>query len=48
MVLFEIAKWLDDSGWLTVELDSSPARPPKESAGISKNYIESTLGIKVS
>ena len=34
-------------GWLTVELDSSPYRPPKESAGISKNYIESTLAIRV-
>ena len=34
-------------GWLTVELDSSPYRPPKESARISKNYIENTLGIKV-
>jgi inosose dehydratase len=35
-------------GWLTVELDSSPFRPPKESARISKNYIEKTLGIPVS
>ena len=46
-----IKKHLDDigwRGWLTVELDSSPSRPPKESARISKNYIESTLGIKVS
>ena len=34
-------------GWLTVELDSSPRRPPKESARISKNYIEGKLGIKV-
>ncbi len=34
-------------GWLTVELDSSPYRPPKESAVISRNYIEKTLGIKV-
>jgi len=34
-------------GWLTVELDSSPYRPPKESARISKDYIESKLGIKV-
>ena len=32
-------------GWLTVELDSSPYRPPKESARISKRYIESVLGI---
>ena len=46
-----IKKHLDDiswHGWLTVELDSSPSRPPKESARISKDYIESTLGIKVS
>ncbi len=32
-------------GWLTVELDSSPFRPPKESARISKEYIERTLGL---
>ncbi len=46
-----IKKQLDEigwRGWLTVELDSSPSRPPKESARISKNYIETTLGIKVS
>ena len=46
-----IKKQLDETGWrgwLTVELDSSPSRPPKESARISKNYVESTLGIKVS
>jgi len=34
-------------GWLTVELDSSPSRPPKESARISREYLENTLGIKV-
>ena len=34
-------------GWLTVELDSSPDRPPIESARISRKYIESVLGIKV-
>lgn len=34
-------------GWLTVELDSSPFRPPKESARISKNYLEQALGLKV-
>ncbi len=33
-------------GWLTVELDSSPFRPPKESARISREYIEKTLGIR--
>lgn len=39
---------LDKIGWqgnLTVELDSSPFRPPKESARISKNYLEKTLGL---
>jgi inosose dehydratase len=34
-------------GWLTVELDSSPARPPKESARMSREYIEKTLKIPV-
>ena len=34
-------------GWLTVELDSSPFRPPKESARISKEYIEKTLLLKL-
>src|SRR6185295_5733877 len=34
-------------GWLTVELDSSPFIPPKESARISKEYIERKLGIPV-
>lgn len=34
-------------GWLTVELDSSPTRPPKESARISKNYLEKTLGLQL-
>ncbi|MCI0339175.1 MAG: sugar phosphate isomerase/epimerase [Acidobacteria bacterium] len=32
-------------GWLTVELDSSPSRPPKESARISREYLEKTLGL---
>ena len=32
-------------GWLTVELDTSPWRPPKESARISREYIEKTLKI---
>lgn len=35
-------------GWLTVELDSSPIRGPKESARISKEYLEKKLGIPVS
>lgn len=34
-------------GWLTVELDSSPYRPPKDSAAISRKYIEQTLRIPV-
>jgi sugar phosphate isomerase/epimerase len=34
-------------GWLTVELDSSPSRPPKESARISREYIENKLHIQV-
>ena len=34
-------------GWLTVELDSSPARPPLESARISREYIEKELKIPV-
>jgi sugar phosphate isomerase/epimerase len=34
-------------GWLTVELDTSPWHPPKESARISKNYLDNTLKIKV-
>lgn len=33
------------SGWLTVELDSSPFRPPRESARISKLYLEQELGL---
>lgn len=32
-------------GWLTVELDTSPWRAPKESARISKQYLENTLKI---
>ncbi len=35
------------SGWLTVELDSSPFCPPKESARISRDYIEQVLRIPV-
>jgi sugar phosphate isomerase/epimerase len=34
-------------GWLTVELDTSPWRPPKESARISKEYLEKKLKISV-
>ena len=38
-------KW---QGWLTVELDSSPFRPPKDSAKISSDYLEKTLKLAVS
>jgi inosose dehydratase len=37
-------------GWLIVEFDREPkgsTRTPKESAELSKNYIEKTLGLKV-
>ena len=34
-------------GWLTVELDTSPWRAPKEGARISKEYLEKTLKIPV-
>jgi len=34
-------------GWLTVELDSSPDRPPKESARVSREYLEKKLGLTV-
>jgi len=33
-------------GWLTVELDSSPSRPPKESAQVSKQFLENALLLK--
>lgn len=41
---------LDSIGWkghLTVELDSSPFRPPKESARMSLAYIKNTLKLPV-
>ena len=34
-------------GWWTVELDSSPYRPPKQSAVISREYLEKTLHLTV-
>jgi sugar phosphate isomerase/epimerase len=34
------------SGFLTVELDTSPTRPPKESARTSLQYLQSRLGLK--
>jgi sugar phosphate isomerase/epimerase len=42
--------FLKDTKWrghLTVELDASPWRPPKESARITANYIRSTLKIEL-
>jgi sugar phosphate isomerase/epimerase len=33
-------------GWLTVELDSSPQRPPRESARISRDYLVKQLGLR--
>ncbi|MBM3796885.1 MAG: TIM barrel protein [Acidobacteria bacterium] len=44
-----IKSHLDAIGWqgfLTVELDSSPFRPPRESARISLRYFEDKLGIR--
>jgi inosose dehydratase len=37
------------SGWAVVELDRVPdkSRTPKESAIISKNYLEQKIGVKV-
>lgn len=32
-------------GWFTVELDTSPQRPPKESAAISLRYLRETLKV---
>jgi sugar phosphate isomerase/epimerase len=32
-------------GWLTVELDSSPVKGPKESSRLSLNYLKKTLGL---
>ena len=45
-----IVAYLKSIGWrghLNVELDTSPWRPPKESARISRDYIEKVLQIKV-
>jgi sugar phosphate isomerase/epimerase len=33
------------SGWLTVELDSSPMRPPLEGAKINRAYVRKTFGV---
>lgn len=43
-----LKKHLDNiawQGWLTTELDTSPFRPPKESAAISLRYLKETLKI---
>ena len=43
-----IKKHLDSigwQGWLTTELDSSPFRPPKESAAISLRYLRDTMKV---
>lgn len=43
-----LKKHLDNiawKGWLTTELDTSPQRPPKESAAISLRYLKETLKI---
>ena len=43
-----LKKHLDNiawQGWLTTELDTSPQRPPKESAAISLRYLKETLKI---
>ena len=34
-------------GWMTTELDTSPARPPKESAAMSLRYLKEILKIDV-
>ncbi len=34
-------------GWVTVELDSSPYRPPMESARISRDYLDKKLGLQL-
>ena len=44
--LVEILRKNHYQGWITVELDST-LRTPKQSARISKNYLEKTLGLKV-
>jgi sugar phosphate isomerase/epimerase len=40
-------KSIDWRGHLNVELDTSPWRPPKESARITANYIRNTLKIEL-
>jgi inosose dehydratase len=47
--VFGALKEIKFRGWAIVELDSVPdkARTPKESAIISKKYIEEKLGMRV-
>lgn len=47
--VFRALKEINFRGWAVVELDSVPdkARTPKESALISKKYLEEKLGLKV-
>ncbi len=49
MGIFEAVKEIGFRGWAVVELDSVPdkARTPKESALISKKYLEEKIGLKV-
>lgn len=44
--IVDIMKQVDYKGWIMVELDST-GRTPKESALISKRYLEEKLGLKV-
>ncbi|HYZ87095.1 MAG TPA: sugar phosphate isomerase/epimerase [Bryobacteraceae bacterium] len=44
-----LKSYLDSSrwrGWLTVELDSSPTRPPHLSARMSREYLEKALNLR--
>src|SRR3989442_11122087 len=47
--VFDALQRVNFRGWAIVELDSVPdkARTPKESALISKKYVEERLGFKV-
>lgn len=47
--VFAALKKINFRGWLVVELDSvpDPARTPRESAMINKEYIEKKIGMKV-
>ncbi len=47
--VFDALRRVNFRGWLIVELDDVPdgARTPKESAAISKKYLEEKLGVTV-